>query len=52
MKKNFQGDKSHYKNFILALNEENYAEANKYLNAIVTDKIKQKIAKASDIKLF
>lgn len=47
-------DSTHKKisKFVAAVSGKNYAEANKYLKAVIEDKIKARIAKAINQPLF
>lgn len=39
-------------NFIKNISQKNYAEANKYLQEVIDSKLKDKIQKASEKKIF
>jgi len=39
-------------NFIKNISQKNYAEANKYLQEVINSKLKDRIEKTSDQKLF
>lgn len=39
-------------NFVRAITEKNYAEANKYLQSAVNDKIKSRIAQCAEVKPY
>jgi len=45
-------EKENILNFLKTISQKNYAEANKYLQEVINSKIKDRIEKTSDQKLF
>jgi ABC-type uncharacterized transport system ATPase subunit len=45
-------EKENVLNFIKNISQKNYAEANKYLQEVIDSKLKARIQKASEKKLF
>ena len=49
---NTASEKENILNFIKNISQKNYAEANKYLQEVINSKLKDRIEKTSDQKLF
>jgi SLT domain-containing protein len=47
-----ENERKNILNFIKNISQKNYAEANKYLQEVIDSKLKSRIQKASEQKLF